>query len=44
MSINSLETRSKQGQNDPGSPHSVRNAAIPYEIDLSETPADNDDF
>jgi len=32
--------RSKQGQNEPGASHVVREDIIPYEIDLSETPED----
>lgn len=32
--------RSKQGQNEPGAPHLVREDVIPYETDLSETPKD----
>ena len=32
--------RSKQGQNEPGGSHSVREDIVPYEIDLSESPKD----
>jgi four helix bundle protein len=32
--------RSKQGQNEPGASHVVREDIVPYEIDLSENPKD----
>ena len=36
--------RSKQGQNEPGANHAIREDAALYDIDLSESPKDNTQF
>jgi hypothetical protein len=36
--------RSKQGQNEPGASHSVREDFAPYDLEPSETPMDDSQF
>jgi len=33
--------QSKQGQNEPGANHTVQEAPVPYDFELSELPQDN---